>query len=59
MAEDFDVIVVGTGAGGGTLAHAVPVFVDGRYISADTWYDGDGPREAPAGHPATASAPRR
>ena len=62
MAEHFDVIVVGTGAGGGTLAHTLApsgkrilllergnflpremqnwdpgsVFVDGRYISADT-----------------------
>jgi choline dehydrogenase-like flavoprotein len=68
MSEDFDVIVIGTGAGGGTLAHSIaqtgkrilllergdylpkeldnwqanPVFVDGRYISPDTWYDGDG-----------------
>ena len=68
VSEDFDVIVIGTGAGGGTLAHTIaqtgkrilllergdylpkeldnwqanPVFVDGRYISADTWYDGDG-----------------
>ena len=68
MAEDFDVIVVGTGAGGGTLAHTLApsgkrilllergtfltretenwdpgsVFVDGRYISPDTWYDSDG-----------------
>jgi choline dehydrogenase-like flavoprotein len=66
--DDFDVIVIGTGAGGGTLAHtlapsgkrilllergdfltreldnweAEPVFVDGKYISTDTWYDGDG-----------------
>ena len=68
MSDGFDVIVIGTGAGGGTVAHtlaqtgkrilllergdyltkelenweAEPVFVDGRYISADTWYDGDG-----------------
>jgi choline dehydrogenase-like flavoprotein len=66
--EHFDVIIVGTGAGGGTLAHTLapsgkrilllergdflprdtdnwdprPVFVDGKYISADTWYDADG-----------------
>ncbi|MFJ9582642.1 GMC oxidoreductase [Streptomyces acidicola] len=67
MTEHFDVIIVGTGAGGGTLAHTLassgkrllllergdflprelanwdpgPVFVDGRYISPDTWYDSD------------------
>ena len=64
----YDVIIVGTGAGGGTLArHLAPsgkrilllergdwlprepqnwlaqdVFVDNRYISEDTWYDGKG-----------------
>ena len=68
MTEHYDVIVIGTGAGGGTLAHTLaasgvrilllergdflpretenwepePVFVDGRYISPDTWYDADG-----------------
>ncbi len=68
MTEHYDVIIVGTGAGGGTLAHALapsgkrilllergnfltretdnwgpgPVFVDGKYISPDTWYDADG-----------------
>jgi choline dehydrogenase-like flavoprotein len=66
--DDYDVIIVGTGAGGGTLArHLAPsgkrilllergdwlprepqnwlaqdVFVDNRYISADTWYDASG-----------------
>ncbi len=76
MSEDFDVIVVGTGAGGGTLAHTLassgkrilllergtfltretenwdpgPVFVDGKYISADTWYDGDGTPFQPQVH---------
>ncbi len=76
MAEDFDVIVIGTGAGGGTLAHTIapsgkrilllergtfltrelvnwnpaPVFVDGRYISPDTWYDGDGTPFQPQVH---------
>jgi choline dehydrogenase-like flavoprotein len=66
--ESYDVIIIGTGAGGGTLArHLAPsgkrilvlergdwlprepqnwlaqdVFVDNRYVSADTWYDGDG-----------------
>jgi len=60
-------IIVGTGAGGGTLAHTLassgkrilllergdflpreldnwdpkPVFVDGKYISEDTWFDRD------------------
>jgi choline dehydrogenase-like flavoprotein len=74
--EHFDVIVVGTGAGGGTLAHTLaptgkrilllergtyltreldnwdpgPVFVDGRYISPDTWYDGDGTPFQPQVH---------
>jgi len=68
MTEDYEVIIVGTGAGGGTLAHTVAtagrrilmlergnflpretenwtpesVFVDGRYISPETWYDADG-----------------
>ncbi len=65
MSEHYDVIIIGTGAGGGTLArHLAPsgkrilllergdwlarepenwstvdVFVDGRYISPDSWYD--------------------
>jgi choline dehydrogenase-like flavoprotein len=68
MMDSYDVIIIGTGAGGGTLAwHLAPsgkrilllergdwlerepqnwdtheVFVDNRYISADTWYDGEG-----------------
>ncbi len=76
MAEEFDVIIVGTGAGGGTLAHTLaptgkqilllergdfltreienwapgPVFVDGRYISPDTWYDRDGTPFQPQVH---------
>jgi choline dehydrogenase-like flavoprotein len=67
MPDRYDVIVIGTGAGGGTLAHTIaasgkkmlilergnflpremenwspaPVFVDGRYISTETWYDAD------------------
>ena len=75
MAEHYDVIIIGTGAGGGTLAHTLapsgkrilllergnflpremenwdpePVFVDGRYISPDTWYDADGTRVPTAG----------
>jgi choline dehydrogenase-like flavoprotein len=65
MSEHYDVIVIGSGAGGGTLTrHLAPsgkrilllergdwlprepanwsaadVFVDGRYISEDSWYD--------------------
>jgi choline dehydrogenase-like flavoprotein len=68
VTERYDVIIVGTGAGGGTLANVLapsgkrilllergdylwrekenwdpaPVFIDGRYISKDTWYDADG-----------------
>ena len=68
MPEHYDVIIIGTGAGGGTLAHTLApsgkrilllergdflpremdnwspdaVFVDGKYISADTWYDSAG-----------------
>jgi choline dehydrogenase-like flavoprotein len=76
VADEFDVIVIGTGAGGGTLAHTLaqagkrilllergnfltrelenwdpgPVFVDGRYISPDTWYDSDGKAFQPQVH---------
>jgi choline dehydrogenase-like flavoprotein len=76
MAEHYDVIIIGSGAGGGTLAHALAgsgkrilllergdflpremgnwdprqVFVEGRYISADTWYDGDGQGFQPQVH---------
>ena len=74
--SDYDVIVIGTGAGGGTLArHLAPsgkrvlllergdwlprepenwstadVFVDGRYISPDTWYDEKGKPFQPQVH---------
>ena len=74
--SDYDVIVIGTGAGGGTLArHLAPsgkrvlllergdwlprepenwstadVFVDGRYISPDTWYDEKGKAFQPQVH---------
>jgi choline dehydrogenase-like flavoprotein len=67
MSERFDVVIIGTGAGGGTLANALApsgkrilllergnylpremenwspeaVFVNGRYLSPDTWYDGE------------------
>jgi len=76
MTESYDVIIVGTGAGGGTLARTLapsgkrilllergdfltresenwdpgPVFVDGRYISPDTWYDGAGTPLQPQVH---------
>ncbi len=68
MTERYDVIIIGTGAGGGTLAHTLApsgkkilllergdflpremdnwdpgqVFVAGKYITKDTWYDADG-----------------
>jgi choline dehydrogenase-like flavoprotein len=74
--SDYDVIIVGTGAGGGTLArHLAPsgkrilllerggwlprepqnwlardVFVDNRYVSPDTWYDGAGKPFQPQVH---------
>jgi len=76
MADDYDVIIVGSGAGGGTLAHrlapsgkkvlvlergdwlpreqenwdATAVFVDNRYVSQDTWYDGKGKAFQPQVH---------
>jgi choline dehydrogenase-like flavoprotein len=74
--DDYDVIIVGTGAGGGTLARrlaptgkrilllergdwlprepanwlAQDVFVENRYISPDTWYDGQGKPFQPQVH---------
>ncbi len=76
MSDDYDVIIVGSGAGGGTLAHrlapsgkrililergdwlpreienwdAKAVFVDNRYVSDDTWYDGQGKPFQPQVH---------
>src|SRR6516165_3578414 len=76
MTENYDVIIVGTGAGGGTLAHTLapsgkrilllergdflprqldnwnpkPVFVTGKYISKDTWYDAQGKPFQPQVH---------
>ena len=76
MAEHYDVIIIGTGAGGGTLAHTLaptgkkilllergdflpremenwdpePDFIQGRYISKDTWYDDDGKPFQPQVH---------
>jgi choline dehydrogenase-like flavoprotein len=74
--DPYDVIIIGTGAGGGTLArHLAPsgkrvlllergdwlprepqnwlaqdVFVDNRYVSADTWYDERGQAFQPQIH---------
>ncbi len=74
--DAYDVIIIGSGAGGGTLArHLAPsgkrilllergdwlprepqnwsaadVFVDNRYVSPDTWYDGDGKPFQPQVH---------
>jgi choline dehydrogenase-like flavoprotein len=74
--DAYDVIIIGTGAGGGTLArHLAPsgkrilllergdwlprepqnwdtqqVFVDNRYVSADTWFDADGKAFQPQIH---------
>lgn len=76
MAEQYDIIIIGTGAGGGTLAHTLAnagrkvlllergnfltretenwdpgsVFIDGRYMSKDTWYDADGKAFQPQVH---------
>ena len=76
QANHYDVIIIGTGAGGGTLArHLAPsgkkilllerggwlarepqnwstadVFIDGRYISPDTWYDAKGKTFQPQVH---------
>ena len=76
MSERYDVIIIGTGAGGGTLAHSLagagkrilllergnylpremdnwdpePVFIHGKYISQDTWYDSDGKPFQPQVH---------
>jgi choline dehydrogenase-like flavoprotein len=76
MPDTYDVIIIGSGAGGGTLAHrlapsgrnvlvlergdwlpreaenwdAKAVFVDNRYVSKDTWYDGEGKAFQPQVH---------
>ncbi len=76
MPENYDVIIIGTGAGGGTLAHTLApsgkrvlllergdflpremdnwspeaVFVDGKYVSRDTWYDTTGTPFQPQVH---------
>jgi choline dehydrogenase-like flavoprotein len=74
--SSYDVIIVGTGAGGGTLAsrlapsggrilllerggwlprepqnwQTADVFIENRYVSPDTWYDGDGKAFQPQIH---------
>ncbi len=76
MSDAYDVIIIGSGAGGGTLARqlapsgkrilllerggwltrepanwsAAEVFVDNRYVSPDTWYDGAGKPFQPQVH---------
>jgi choline dehydrogenase-like flavoprotein len=76
MPETYDVIIIGTGAGGGTLANTLApsgkkilllergdflprerenwdpaeVFINGRYISKDTWYDPKGTPFQPQVH---------
>jgi choline dehydrogenase-like flavoprotein len=76
MTESYDVIIIGSGAGGGTLAHtlagsgknilllergdflpreldnwnAKSVFVEGKYISKDTWFDREGKQFQPQVH---------
>jgi choline dehydrogenase-like flavoprotein len=76
VSESYDVIIIGSGAGGGTLAHTLadsgkrilllergnflpremdnwgpePVFIHGKYISTDTWYDADGKAFQPQVH---------
>ncbi len=76
MPDDYDVIIIGTGAGGGTLAHTLApsgqrilllergdflpremdnwspeaVFINGKYISPDTWYDSSGAPFQPQVH---------
>jgi choline dehydrogenase-like flavoprotein len=76
VTEHYDVIIVGSGAGGGTLAHTLtpsgkrilllergdflpreldnwdpkPVFVDGKYISKDSWLGSDGKAFQPQVH---------
>lgn len=74
--EHYDAVIVGSGAGGGTLAYSLAqagkrvlilerggwlpkekenwdpskVFVEGRYVSRDTWYDADGKPFQPQAH---------
>jgi choline dehydrogenase-like flavoprotein len=76
VTDHYDVVIIGTGAGGGTLAHALAatgkqilllergnflpremdnwdpeaVFVNGKYISKDTWFDAKGKPFQPQVH---------
>jgi choline dehydrogenase-like flavoprotein len=76
VTDSYDVAIVGTGAGGGTLANVLAragkkilllergdflsrekenwdpdqVFIHGRYISKDTWYDENGKPFQPQAH---------
>jgi choline dehydrogenase-like flavoprotein len=76
MTENYDVIIIGTGAGGGTLAYSLAesgkkilllergdylprelenwdarsVFVKGKYIPDDPWFDRDGKQFQPQVH---------
>jgi choline dehydrogenase-like flavoprotein len=76
VTEHYDVVIIGTGAGGGTIANVLAnagkrilllergdflprekenwdpeqVFVKGRYVSRDTWYDADGKPFQPQVH---------
>jgi choline dehydrogenase-like flavoprotein len=76
VTDHYDVVIIGTGAGGGTLANVLAkagkrilllergnflprekenwdpeeVFVNGRYISKDTWYDAEGKPFQPQVH---------
>src|SRR4051794_15083837 len=76
MTDQYDVIIIGSGAGGGALAHTMAawghsilllergdylpremdnwdpeaVFIRGKYISKDTWYDGEGQPFQPQVH---------
>lgn len=76
MDDHYDIIIIGSGAGGGTLAHTVAaagkrililergnflpremanwdpgeVFIKGRYMSPETWYDADGKPFQPQVH---------
>jgi choline dehydrogenase-like flavoprotein len=85
VAEHYDVIVAGSGAGGGTLAHTLApsgkrilllergnflpretgnwnpgsVFVDGRYMSPEQWFDADGKPFQPQVHYYVGGATKR
>ncbi len=74
--NQYDIVIIGSGAGGGTLAYALAssgkrilllergdflpreknnwdvedVFVEERYVSKDTWYDGKGNSFQPGSH---------